>query len=283
MDNTTLALWIRVFYLGASALILILECVPNLRRRFLVYGQRYTPAGNAAHQSKQKTQPTVLDHALDYAASIQVPHNYFTHFYIVSVASSLFWGWHLQLWKAGGMLQMSWMLMLLQGTRRMLESQKYTSSSQSKMWVGHWVLGWLYYLCMNVALWVESEPANKFNYLGWRAIVLVPAILTAHYLQHTYHAYLYKLRSQNTGYQLPSHPLFPNLICPHYSCEIAIYTLLSFLAAPKGSLVNWTVVTADIFVIVNLAVTANATKNWYAEKFGENKVRSRKRMIPFVW
>ncbi|CAI6333826.1 unnamed protein product [Periconia digitata] len=283
MDNATLALLLRAFFLAASALILGLQFVPDLRRRFLVYGQRYSPAGNTPRQPDQVKQPTPLDRTLDLAASIQVPHNYFTHFYIVSVTSSLFWGWRLQLWKVGGVLQVAWMLMLLQGVRRLLESRKYTSSSQSKMWVGHWVLGWLYYLSVNASIWVELEPANKLNYFGSKAFVIVPAILTAHYLQHTYHAYLYKLRQQNTGYQLPSHPLFPNLVCPHYTCEIAIYTLQSFLTAPKGSLLNWTMVTGIIFVIVNLGVTADATKKWYAEKFGESKVQTRKRMIPFIW
>lgn len=223
---------------------------------------------------------SAIGQLLDRAAAIQVPHNYFTHFYITSVACSLFWGWWLQLWDAQGQVQVVWALMLLQGTRRMLESYTYTSTSKSTMWVAHWLLGLAYYAATNIAIWVEGLDKQLDL---WAAAVLVPAILTAHVLQHSYHAYLYRLRTEHKGYQLPSHPLFSNLLCPHYTCEVAIYALLSLLAAPEGCVVNWTVFCGMIFVATNLAVTAVATKNWYAEKFGQDQVGHRKRMIPGVW
>lgn len=223
---------------------------------------------------------SAIGQLLDRAAAIQVPHNYFTHFYITSVVCSLFWGWWLQLWDAQSQVQVVWALMLLQGTRRMLESYAYTSTSKSTMWFAHWLLGLLYYAANNIAIWIEGtdQPLDF-----WKAAVLVPAILTAHVLQHSYHAYLYRLRTESKGYQFPSHPLFSNLLCPHYTCEIAIYVLLSFLAAPEGSLVNWPLVCGTIFVVTNLGVTAEGTKEWYAEKFGQDKVAHRKRMIPGIW
>lgn len=220
-----------------------------------------------------------------------MPHNYFAHFYVVSVASSLFWAWKLQLWNAHGRLRMVWALMLLQGARRLLESYAYTSTSKSTMWFAHWILGLVFYLATNVAIWIEDEAAvpgssstlDDAQAVPWKSVALVPALLTAHVLQHVYHAYLYRLRTQNASYQLPSHPLFPNLLCPHYTCEIAIYVLLSVLAAPPGKLVNWTLASATLFVAVNLGVTASGTKAWYAEKFGEEKVSGRRRMIPWIW
>lgn len=225
-------------------------------------------------------QKSAVDQLLDNAAAIQVPHNYFTHFYMTSVASSLFWGWRLRIWEAQGQMQIVWALMLLQGVRRLLESRAYTSSSKSPMWVAHWILGLLFYLAMNISIWVEG--LNKST-SPWAAAIMVPAILTAHALQHSYHAYLYRMRTESKGYQLPSHPSFPNLLCPHYTCEIAIYVVLSFLAAPQGRLVNWTVVCGAVFVISNLGVTAVGTKEWYAEKFGQDKVGPRTRMIPWLW
>ncbi|KAF1958238.1 hypothetical protein CC80DRAFT_515042 [Byssothecium circinans] len=279
---------LRGFYLAASVLILVLQCIPILRSRFLAYGSRASATPNEKaktkkknkNKNKNKTPATALEQLLDYAASLQVPHNYFTHFYVVSVASSLFWAWRKELWGAGGKVQTAWLLMLLQGVRRLAESSVYTSSSKSSMWFAHWILGCLFYQVTNVAVWVELQPGEL---LAWKAVVLVPAVLTAHYLQHSYHAYLYRLRTQNTGYQLPSHPLFPNLLCPHYTCEVAIYALLSLLAAPQGRVVNWTLMSATIFVLVNLGVTAAGTKEWYAEKFGQSRVSGRKRMIPWVW
>jgi 3-oxo-5-alpha-steroid 4-dehydrogenase 3 len=222
-----------------------------------------------------------MEQGLDAAAAIQVPHNYFTHFYIVSVTCSLFWGWWLRLWDAPGQMQVVWALMLLQGVRRMLESHAYTSTSKSTMWFVHWLLGLVFYTGTNMAIWIEGPPDETRG--PWVAAITVPAILTAHVLQHSYHAYLYNLRTASKGYQLPSHPMFSNLLCPHYTCEVAIYTLLSFLAAPQGCLVNWTVFCAMIFVATNLAITAAGTKEWYAEKFGRDKVASRKRMIPGIW
>jgi 3-oxo-5-alpha-steroid 4-dehydrogenase 3 len=145
------------------------------------------------------------------------------------------------------------------------------------MWFAHWILGLLFYVTINMAIWVET-PAGQFG--GW---ALVPAVLTAQMLQHSYHAYLYRLRVENKGYQLPSHAMFPDLLCPHYTCEVAMYALLSLLAAPRDSVVNWTLLCGTIFVATNLGVTAVGTKEWYVEKFGADKVASRKRMIPGVW
>ncbi|KAF9690963.1 hypothetical protein EKO04_011011 [Ascochyta lentis] len=269
---------LRAFYLAASLLILVIHAVPALRTRFLAYGSRATsPSGQASAPPSHAPISTQL---LDYAAAIQVPHNYFTHFYLLSVACSLFWACWLQLWSANPQLQIVWALMLLQGVRRMLESSVYTSASKSSMWLAHWLLGLLFYLTINIAIWIEN-PAGSLT--SWTCIALVPAIITAHVLQHSYHAYLYRLRAENKGYQLPVHPIFSNLLCPHYSCETAIYFLLSFLAAPDGRVMNWTLFCATIFVAVNLGVTAIGTKEWYIEKFGKDKVGPRKRMLPGIW
>ncbi|KAH8708511.1 hypothetical protein GQ44DRAFT_731474 [Phaeosphaeriaceae sp. PMI808] len=255
--------------------------VPAFRSRFLAYGSRATSAGKG-DPSPPSAEPTPSPTAklLDAAAAIQVPHNYFTQFYMTSVAGSIFWAWKLHIWNAHGQLQIVWALMMLQGVRRLLESHTYTSSSKSPMWFAHWLLGLLFYSAMSIAIWVEG-PDRSPN--SWATITLVPAILTAHVLQHSYHAYLYRLRTENKGYQLPSHPFFPDLLCPHYTCEIAIYVFMSFLAAPEGRLVSWTLMTGMIFVVTNLGVTANATKEWYVRKFGQDKVGHRRKMIPLIW
>lgn len=82
---------------------------------------------------------------------------------------------------------------------------------------------------------------------------------------------------------MPDFPVFPGLLCPHYTCEIVIYLLLSLLAAPKGSMTNVTLLSATVFVAVNLGVTAVGTRNWYLHKFGEEKMKGKKRMVPWVW
>lgn len=177
-------------------------------------------------------------------------------------------------------MQAVWALMLTQGVRRMLESNAYTSTSHSKMWFAHWLLGLIFYLTINIAIWIEY-PAGTLT--SWSSTILVPAIVTAHVLQHSYHAYLYRLRTENKGYQLPNHPIFSNLLCPHYTCETAIYFCLSFLAAPVGRNVNWTLFCGTVFVAANLGVTAIGTKEWYVGKFGKDKVGPRRRMVPGIW
>ena len=176
---------------------------------------------------------------------------------------------------------MVWLLMLLQGVRRLAESLFYVSAGGSSMWVGHWILGLLFYLTINLAVWIELERDETVSCMA--VAVLVPPLLVAHYLQHSYHVYLYRLRTQRAGYRLPAHPLFPNLLCPHYTCEVAIYMLLSLLAAPKRGTVNLTLLSATVFVLVNLGVTAAGTKEWYAGEFGNAEVSGRRRMIPWVW
>ncbi|KAI4652103.1 hypothetical protein J4E93_002300 [Alternaria ventricosa] len=266
---------LRIFYLAASLLILVIQAVPALRSRFLAYGSRVT--GVSGRKEPPVQQQSALTRTLDYAASLQVPHNYFTHFYITSVLCSLFWAWRLHVWEAGRQQQIVWALLLLQGLRRMLESYAYTSTSKSRMWFAHWILGLLFYITINMAIWVET-PNNAAG--NW---ALVPGVVTAQMLQHSYHSYLYRLRTESNGYQLPSHTVFPNLLCPHYTCEVVIYALLSLIAAPEGSWVNWTLACATIFVATNLGVTAVGTKEWYVEKFGAAKVGPRKRMVPGIW
>ncbi|KAH7135662.1 3-oxo-5-alpha-steroid 4-dehydrogenase-like protein [Dendryphion nanum] len=306
-------LLLRTFYLAASALILVIQVLPALRTRFLAYGSRATLISES-NSASEPSQPVALSsRLLDFVASITVPHNYFTHFYVVSVLSSVFWIWLLWLsdresiqpsWNLAGAeaatVGLAQLLMLLQGTRRLFESYTYTSSSKSEMWFGHWILGLVYYLVTNIAVWIEGAAAFQGRIsgtwhqsedvtspaqatIGWKWAILIPAILTAHILQHSYHSYLYRLRTEHTTYQLPSHPLFPNLLCPHYTCEVAIYLLLSLLAAPAGHAVNWTLLSSAMFVLVNLGVTASGTKVWYLEKFGAEKVRGRARMVPWVW
>lgn len=84
-------------------------------------------------------------------------------------------------------------------------------------------------------------------------------------------------------YTLPSEGWFRHIVCPHYTAECLIYLSLSFVAAPQGKMVNQTVLLGLVFVAVNLGATAAGTKKWYSSKFGEDKVRDKWRMIPFVF
>ena len=98
-------------------------------------------------------------------------------------------------------------------------------------------------------------------------------------IQHDCHKYLSSLPK----YTLPTHASFRQLICPHYTAECVIYLSLAFLAAPKGAVVNRTILAAFIFVLVNLSVTAARTKIWYEQRFGGEKVASRWILVPYLY
>jgi len=112
-----------------------------------------------------------------------------------------------------------------------------------------------------------------------RTFLCLPVFLLASGVQHDCHHYLSSLKK----YTLPTHPLFQWVICPHYTAECAIYLSLSILAAPPGEFINKTVLSGMSFVVINLGVTADNTKQWYRVKFGEESVRGKWRMIPGVW
>lgn len=310
-----------------------------------------------------------MESFLNHLATYQVPHAYFTHFYIVSVMSSLFWG--VQILVKGAAVRalasyslskspdksmtmeqvfLTWSLMALQGVRRLYESITLVKPSSSKMWFVHWFVGICFYLAVGVAVWIEGvgtsyqEILRSVTALPWkkprrlqlvvhqarvkeslrhckrlpdslqvlgavdkfmlilcttgtvvsatpilddrtlsppslRTLLCLPIFLVASGVQYDCHAYLASLKK----YTLPAHPAFGKLVCPHYFAECLIYVALMFIAAPKGALINKTIFTALIFVSVNLGVTADMSREWYARKFGAEKVAGKWRMIPLIY
>ena len=107
----------------------------------------------------------------------------------------------------------------------------------------------------------------------------MPIFLLASGIQHDCHHFLFSLKK----YTLPTHPAFRRIVCPHYTAECVVYLSLALLAAPKGEIVNKTLLSALAFVVINLGTTASNTKQWYLRKFGEDSVRERWNMIPWIY
>ena len=114
---------------------------------------------------------------------------------------------------------------------------------------------------------------------SFSTMVVLPFFLIASGTQFDCHRYLASLPK----YSLPAHPMFKDIVCPHYFAEFLIYISLSFLAAPRGQFFNKTIFSAAIFTGINLGITADSTKKWYIEKFGADKVGGRARMIANLW
>jgi len=304
------AVGLRVCYALAAAACLVVDSIPAVRCRFVAYGKTSRTPG--APQSPP-------ERVLDALSAVTVPHSWFGHFYVFSVLSSLFWGAQLathgsvyryladsrmsSYWagvspgtaNGGGMrieqVVLVWMAMLLQGIRRSYECLFVQRPSKSAMSVLHYLLGMAFYCSTGIGVWIEGTDAiDSFDYTPGtlRALINAPSAKTmiavllfimASGVQRDCHVYLADLKK----YSLPEHPAFQRLICPHYTAECAIYLALTLLAAPQGRLVNWTMGSGLLFVVVNLGVSSKLNREWYRQKFGEDAIKWRRNMIPGVF
>lgn len=112
-----------------------------------------------------------------------------------------------------------------------------------------------------------------------KTFIAAPLFLVGSGIQHDCHEYLASLKK----YSLPSHPVFQEIVCPHYTCECLIYLSIGIVSAPSGQMLNKTIFSALVLTTVNLGITADSSRKWYIEKFGGDKVRNRWRMVPFVF
>jgi 3-oxo-5-alpha-steroid 4-dehydrogenase 3 len=163
------ALLCRMFFTTGAVVAIGGTLVPSFQQNIMNYGsrKRNIPAG------ARSTSRNVIESIIDFVASIQVPHSWFMHYYVVSVLSSLFWGY--QISQHGKIVQLlatysksgntsmtvnqvvlAWAMMLFQGLRRLYESAMLTKTSQSKMWVGLWIIGSLHYVCIGICVWIDG-------------------------------------------------------------------------------------------------------------------------------
>ena len=308
--------FLQAFYLTASAAILLVYLIPALNKRFLPYGARDPAQPVAGKDGSVQTFDPATGHPqvsalLDRIANAKVPHGWFIHFYIVSVLSSAFWAY--QILTCGRLygffasfvpgsydpnacfrLAVCWALLAIQGMRRLYECLLQPSGS-SKMWIGHYAIGIAFYLATGIAIWIEGlpalkafhspesdyetskpseiEPLTSFKYFAY--ILFIGASVE----QHRVHKYLASLRK----YTMPTHASFQRIVAPHYTHECVIYTCLAFLSRPSGRYLNRTMTAALIFVIINLGISADGTKNWMRSKFGNQSVIKKWRMVPGIW
>ncbi len=173
MDTSVLEpSWVCKFFYSVSTILAVsLFLFPSLHDHVVQYGSRRC---QQASTSPAKTSSRMLDGLFWKICGLQVPHSWFTHFYWVSVMSSLFWGYqiitngdtvqllvaHSPSRDAPGMsmdqVRLAWCLMLIQGSRRLYECLIVMNPSKSSMSVSMWMLGMAYYLVTGVAVWCEG-------------------------------------------------------------------------------------------------------------------------------
>ncbi|KAI1861608.1 hypothetical protein JX265_009575 [Neoarthrinium moseri] len=292
------------FVLGAAAVLAVAATPASARGLLTQYGAR--DSAGSKDDGNEGSEPDSFTRFIGWITSMgKVPHSWFVHFYILSVSSSVFWAAQYlcrgsimegmaRYQTARGSTSMTvnqvilvWFLMAMQGTRRLYECLFVMRASSSGMWIVHWALGCAYYLCIGISVWIEGS-ACILESDRWslhpslpsaNTIIGVPLFLYAWLMQYVCHRHLSELKK----YSLPETGLFRYLVCPHYTCECLLYLSLAIIAAPPGQVYNRTLLCGVLFVAINLGVTADGTKKWYASKFGEVKVRGKWKMVPFVY
>jgi 3-oxo-5-alpha-steroid 4-dehydrogenase 3 len=214
----------RAFFIFITVAGIGAVSVPALRQ-LVAYGPRTVQSSETPIPSTEVKNKNVT--VLDRFAKLQVPHTWFTHFYVVSVASSAFWAYQLatdgvifrlfasryasdgQIGMTMNQILITWALMAFQGSRRLYESVRLLKPSSAQMPLTAYALGITFYLAIGVAVWAEgmrklssapsftahiADPRSNFN-------IQQPPFCTYYIIQ----AVSKKLRGHSTLY----HCLWP--------------------------------------------------------------------------
>jgi 3-oxo-5-alpha-steroid 4-dehydrogenase 3 len=173
------ALLCRIFFSLGTAVDIGGTLIPSFRENIMNYGSRSTTSRAIPKHCQSK-----ITGFLEYVGSFQVPHAWFTHYYVVSVALSVFWA--LQLYTHGTAFEflaslselrpavmtvnqvfLAWFFMAVQGGRRLYESLIFTKPSRSRMWAGLWIIGIGFYVFMGISVWIEGIRGYRGLYCVW--------------------------------------------------------------------------------------------------------------------
>jgi 3-oxo-5-alpha-steroid 4-dehydrogenase 3 len=172
------AQWCQAFFLLAAGGVAAVAAMPRDAKTLMMdYGARQSQQKQSAGKSSAKSPSRGrLVSLIGFITSCsQVPHSWFSIFYAVSLACSVFWLaqylcdgtvlHRIASSQAGGQgpsatlgqVALGWLMMFLQAARRVFEHATVLKPSKSTMWVVHWVLGLFFYLAIGVSVWVEGS------------------------------------------------------------------------------------------------------------------------------
>nr|CAH0102226.1 unnamed protein product [Daphnia galeata] len=180
-------------------------------------------------------------------------------------------------------------LLFLQVARRLYECMFVAVFSDSKMNLGHYLVGYLHYWgCATVILSYSTDfsKTEGIMQISSNNIYIQPIFGTilfalAYYHQHIAHVTLANLRKDPKNKQkhsLPKGGLFNYVSCPNFLCEIIIYAALYIILGFRHY--PWALIT--LFVLTNQIMTATVAQNWYKSKFKEFP-KTRRAIIPFIY
>jgi len=245
---------------------------------------------------------------------IIVPKSYFTHFYIFSsiyiptllflslshytsnvpVSSYVITGLDLVCTASRSVntnpnsLTLVLILMTLQVFRRLYECAFINQPSSSTMNITHYIVGFAHYFCAGAGYLCEapgfvsgssSTTSLSMSSLPFSSWLLSIIFLIAWFYQLETHKSFAQLKiSSPNKHSMPQGSLFNYVSCPHYMCEIIIYTCLMLILGIEHS----TGVMIWAWVTINQVIAATMSHKWYLTKF-EDYPQNRKAIIPFVW
>jgi 3-oxo-5-alpha-steroid 4-dehydrogenase 3 len=255
------------YYIGLSIAVLGVTTTATFRRHFLAYGKLRQPSNNRT--------------LLDRLGQLTVPKRRFRDFYLVG------WIWHTLLCLATCYNQMpslstrQWIvasLFSVQLARRFYECQWIEKPSpQSRIHVGHYLVGISYYFITSLSIWYHGSICLNGSFY---ILIGIGLFIYASLHQHQCHCILAKLRDQPKHahtYHIPFGDWFEYVSSPHYFAELLIYTSLALiLGLPQV----W--FSTFLWILVNLGTTAHRTHQWYHTTF-PHYPKQRKAWIPYIW
>ena len=186
-------------------------------------------------------------------------------------------------------------LMLFQGLRRFYECRHVLKPSAATMPFSIYLCGITYYSAVSVAVWIDgaaSIVADSATAVPVKQQIL-DALLNSHsafalalfaggsWLQYSCHKHLASLPKYTPP--AASHAAFRYIVCPHYSAEVMIYVGLAMAGASDGTWFGRTLATVPVFALVALGGVSAGTREWERQKWGEDAVKGRWRILPGVW
>jgi len=177
-------------------------------------------------------------------------------------------------------------LLTLQVFRRLYECVCINQPSNSTMNITHYIVGFAHYFCTGVGFVCEAPgfvSGSSAHYtttsMSPLSLILSLIFIVAWYHQLQAHKIFAELKIKNPNkHSVPEGSLFKFVSCPHYMCEIIMYTCLMGILGTNHS----TGILVWAWVTINQIIAATMSHQWYLTKF-EDYPRERKAILPFIW
>ena len=207
----------------------------------------------------------------DGFVSLALPKQWFLHFYLVGMVSSLLVVVFMNI------ISCVAPFVVFQILRRCYECLYiHAWRADSKMYLPAYAVGLAHYILLPWNLVISTANQTRSTTLHVVGAVLC---VYAQYQQHLHHCLLAKLRQgQSTElYLLPSGRWFNFIGSPQYLAEILIYTSFLLMMQTKG------VAALLLWVASNQTLNAWRTHKWYLDHFDDYKKQKRKALIPYLF